>query len=82
MHGPWVAGDWTKASFAEASIIWIHLFVLNFPLVEQAIPNRLLFSSKATKDAGQIAGLNVLRVINEPTAAALAYGLDKVEDKV
>src|SRR6185369_5863092 len=35
-----------------------------------------------TKDAGQIAGLNVLRVINEPTAAALAYGMDKVEDKV
>ena len=32
---------------------------------------------KATKDAGQIAGLNVLRIINEPTAAALAYGLDK-----
>lgn len=56
--------------------------MLDFPLVEQAIPNRLLFSSKATKDAGQIAGLNVLRVINEPTAAALAYGLDKVEDKV
>jgi len=37
---------------------------------------------QATKDAGQIAGLNVLRVINEPTAAALAYGLDKTEDKV
>uniref|UniRef100_A0AAY4CWH3 Stress-70 protein, mitochondrial n=1 Tax=Denticeps clupeoides TaxID=299321 RepID=A0AAY4CWH3_9TELE len=36
----------------------------------------------ATKDAGQIAGLNVLRVINEPTAAALAYGLDKTQDKV
>jgi L1 cell adhesion molecule like protein len=32
---------------------------------------------KATKDAGAIAGLNVLRIINEPTAAALAYGLDK-----
>jgi molecular chaperone DnaK len=32
---------------------------------------------EATKDAGQIAGLNVLRIINEPTAAALAYGLDK-----
>lgn len=31
----------------------------------------------ATKDAGTIAGLNVLRVVNEPTAAALAYGLDK-----
>lgn len=32
---------------------------------------------QATKDAGMIAGLNVLRIINEPTAAALAYGLDK-----
>ena len=37
---------------------------------------------QATKDAGQISGLNVLRVINEPTAAALAYGLDKIDDKV
>jgi len=35
---------------------------------------------KATKDAGVIAGLEVLRVINEPTAAALAYGLDKKEE--
>lgn len=34
---------------------------------------------KATKEAGEIAGLNVLRIINEPTAAALAYGLDKKE---
>jgi molecular chaperone DnaK len=34
---------------------------------------------QATKDAGQVAGLNVLRIINEPTAAALAYGLDKGE---
>merc|ERR1719184_217685 len=37
---------------------------------------------QATKDAGQISGLNVLRVINEPTAAALAYGMDKADDKV
>ncbi|XP_022288463.2 stress-70 protein, mitochondrial-like [Crassostrea virginica] len=37
---------------------------------------------QATKDAGQIAGLNVLRVINEPTAAALAYGMDKTDDKL
>ncbi|XP_070993815.1 stress-70 protein, mitochondrial-like [Oncorhynchus clarkii lewisi] len=37
---------------------------------------------QATKDAGQIAGLNVLRVINEPTAAALAYGLDKTQDRI
>ncbi|MGA9175436.1 MAG: molecular chaperone DnaK, partial [Thermoactinomyces sp.] len=36
---------------------------------------------QATKDAGRIAGLEVLRIINEPTAAALAYGLDKAEDQ-
>jgi len=36
---------------------------------------------QATKDAGRIAGLNVLRIINEPTAAALAYGLDKKKDE-
>src|SRR3989337_2740726 len=36
---------------------------------------------KATKDAGRIAGLDVLRIINEPTAAALAYGLDKKKDE-
>jgi molecular chaperone DnaK len=36
---------------------------------------------QATKDAGKIAGLNVLRIINEPTAASLAYGLDKKKDE-
>ncbi|TIA99731.1 hypothetical protein E3P96_02844 [Wallemia ichthyophaga] len=36
---------------------------------------------QATKDAGTISGLNVLRIINEPTAAAIAYGLDKKDDK-
>jgi molecular chaperone DnaK len=36
---------------------------------------------QATKDAGRIAGLNVMRIINEPTAAALAYGLDKKKDE-
>ncbi len=36
---------------------------------------------QATKEAGEIAGLNVLRIINEPTAAALAYGLDKAEQE-
>ena len=36
---------------------------------------------QATKDAGQVAGLTVLRIINEPTAAALAYGLDKKKDE-
>ncbi len=37
---------------------------------------------QATKDAGKIAGLEVLRIINEPTAAALAYGFDKAESKI
>ena len=36
---------------------------------------------QATKDAGVIAGLNILRIINEPTAGAIAYGLDKMSDK-
>ena len=37
---------------------------------------------QATKDAGKIAGLEVMRIINEPTAAALAYGMDKEDGKV
>ncbi|MBQ7829509.1 MAG: Hsp70 family protein, partial [Clostridia bacterium] len=37
---------------------------------------------QATKDAGQIAGLNVQRIINEPTASALAYGVDKEDQKI
>merc|ERR1719203_2118065 len=36
---------------------------------------------QATKDAGEIAGLNVLRIVNEPTAAAIAYGLDRLESQ-
>ncbi len=36
---------------------------------------------QATKDAGKIAGLEVLRIVNEPTAAALAYGLEKINLK-
>ncbi|HXG36490.1 MAG TPA: Hsp70 family protein, partial [Dehalococcoidia bacterium] len=37
---------------------------------------------QATKAAGEVAGLNVLRIINEPTASALAYGLEKAEEKI
>lgn len=37
---------------------------------------------QATKDAGRIAGLDVVRIINEPTAAALAYGMEKKEDSI
>ena len=41
-----------------------------------------MLSLQATKDAGSIAGLEVLRIINEPTAAAIAYGLDKKDAHV
>lgn len=44
--------------------------------------HELIIDVVCVQDAGQIAGLNVLRVINEPTAAALAYGMDKTDDKV
>ena len=54
-------------------------FVRNF-LLYLLLLLLLLLSLQATKDAGQIAGLNVVRVINEPTAAALAYGLDKTSE--
>ena len=48
----------------------------------ERITERVLAEAReATKDAGKIAGLNVLRIINEPTAAALAYGLDKESDQ-
>lgn len=58
---------------------------LNTPIKNAVITVPAYFNDsqrQATKDAGQIAGLNVLRVINEPTAAALAYGMDKTEDKI
>jgi molecular chaperone DnaK len=58
---------------------------LNTPVKNAVVTVPAYFNDsqrQATKDAGQIAGLNVLRVINEPTAAALAYGMDKSEDKM
>ncbi len=57
---------------------------LGEPVTEAVITVPAYFNDaqrQATKDAGQIAGLKVLRIINEPTAAALAYGLDKNEGK-
>ena len=54
------------------------------PVTQAVITVPAYFSDsqrQATKDAGKIAGLEVLRIINEPTAAALAYGLDKGENK-
>uniref|UniRef100_A0A1L8DU88 Putative heat shock protein cognate 5 n=2 Tax=Nyssomyia neivai TaxID=330878 RepID=A0A1L8DU88_9DIPT len=58
---------------------------LNTPVKNAVVTVPAYFNDsqrQATKDAGQISGLNVLRVINEPTAAALAYGMDKTEDKI
>jgi len=57
---------------------------LGEPVVDAVITVPAYFNDsqrKATKEAGTIAGLNVLRIINEPTAAALAYGLDKKESE-
>ena len=56
---------------------------LGEPVTEAVITVPAYFNDgqrQATKDAGRIAGLNVLRIINEPTAAALAYGLDKAQN--
>jgi len=57
---------------------------LGEPVSEAVITVPAYFNNaqrEATKDAGKIAGLNVLRIINEPTAASLAYGLDKENDQ-
>jgi len=57
---------------------------LGGPVTEAVITVPAYFNDsqrQATKDAGKIAGLNVLRIINEPTAASLAYGLDKKKDE-
>lgn len=57
---------------------------LGEPVTEAVITVPAYFTDaqrQATKDAGQIAGLNVKRIINEPTAAALSYGLDKEDDQ-
>ena len=58
---------------------------LGEPITEAVITVPAYFNDsqrQATKDAGKIAGLEVKRIINEPTAAALAYGLDKKEDEI
>ncbi len=58
---------------------------LGEPVTEAVITVPAYFNDsqrQATKDAGKIAGLDVKRIVNEPTAAALAYGLDKTEDHI
>ena len=59
----------------------VDCFLPNFQTVNNAVVTVPAYFNdsqrQATKDAGTISGLNVLRIINEPTAAAIAYGLDK-----
>ena len=58
---------------------------LGEPITEAVITVPAYFGDaqrQATKEAGQIAGLEVLRIVNEPTAASLAYGMDKNEDQL
>jgi molecular chaperone DnaK len=82
----WVESQGTKYSPSEISAFIVQKMketaeaFLGEPVTEAVITVPAYFNDsqrQATKDAGKIAGLDVLRIINEPTAAALAYGLDK-----
>ncbi|GBU17397.1 MULTISPECIES: molecular chaperone DnaK [Methylobacterium] len=82
----WVAADDKKYSPSQISAFTLQKMketaesYLGQPVTQAVITVPAYFNDaqrQATKDAGKIAGLEVLRIINEPTAAALAYGLDK-----
>ncbi len=85
----WVEVDGKKMSPQEVSAITLQKMkstaedYLGEKVTDAVITVPAYFNDsqrQATKDAGAIAGLNVLRIVNEPTAAALAYGLDKTEE--
>ncbi len=85
----WVEADGKKMSPQEVSAITLQKMkktaedYLGETVKDAVITVPAYFNDsqrQATKDAGAIAGLNVLRIINEPTSAALAYGLDKTEE--
>ena len=86
----WVEARGKKYSPPEVSAVVLQKLkqaaedYLGEPVTDAVITVPAYFNDaqrQATKDAGKIAGLNVLRIINEPTAAALAYGLDKKKDE-
>uniref|UniRef100_A0AAX7U0X4 Stress-70 protein, mitochondrial n=1 Tax=Astatotilapia calliptera TaxID=8154 RepID=A0AAX7U0X4_ASTCA len=80
MYSPSQAGAFVLMKMKETAESYLGSTVKNAVVTVPAYFNDS--QRQATKDAGQIAGLSVLRVINEPTAAALAYGLDKTQDKI
>lgn len=80
MYSPSQIGAFTLMKMKETAESYLNTPVKNAVVTVPAYFNDS--QRQATKDAGQISGLNVLRVINEPTAAALAYGMDKTEDKI
>ncbi|KAK9871344.1 hypothetical protein WA026_011610 [Henosepilachna vigintioctopunctata] len=80
MYSPSQIGAFVLIKMKETAEAYLNTKIKNAVVTVPAYFNDS--QRQATKDAGQIAGLNVLRVINEPTAAALAYGMDKMEDKI
>lgn len=80
MYSPSQIGAFVLIKMKETAESYLNTTVQNAVVTVPAYFNDS--QRQATKDAGQISGLNVLRVINEPTAAALAYGMDRAEDKV
>lgn len=80
MYSPSQIGAFVLVKMKETAEAYLNTKVKNAVITVPAYFNDS--QRQATKDAGQISGLNVLRVINEPTAAALAYGMDKTEDKM
>lgn len=89
-HDAWLAVEQQRYSPPEVSSMVLASLkemterYLGEPVVEAVVTVPAYFDDaqrQATKDAGRIAGLDVKRIINEPTAAALAYGLDKLDEK-
>lgn len=80
LYSPSQAGAFVLMKMKETAESYLGTTVNNAVVTVPAYFNDS--QRQATKDAGQISGLNVLRVINEPTAAALAFGMERSEDKL